>query len=333
MKRITLEELAIKYSSEDYLELYHSVMAAISDGAIKPVKASGGNGKKPALYNAYWICEEQRDYGDLKAELTYSLAPAISIDYYLKHLDVYEKERKSVLKLSAFLRDKQALLEEWMSVNERSFEIWGKEKFLKKGGGTTILKHCGIQPEFLHYYETTEPMAYYTHTREVPQNLLILENKDTFYSMRRHLMEGNPSILGMKIGTLIYGAGKGILRSFQDFSICGEPYMQEGENCIYYLGDLDYEGIGIYESLATLFKQDCPIVPFVPGYEAMVMKAEDGHGKDGNFNGLPETKEGQNRNVTLVFFSFFTENVRKKMKEILETGHYIPQEILSGRDF
>ena len=88
-------------------------------------------------------------------------------------------------------------------------------------------------------------MPCYTHTREVPQNLLLLENKDTFYSMRRHLLEGKDTILGMKIGTLIYGAGKGILKSFQDFSICAEPYMQNRQNQIYYFGDLDYEGIGI----------------------------------------------------------------------------------------
>ena len=85
---------------------------------------------------------------------------------------------------------------------------------------------------FFNIYETTEPLAYYSRTRNIPQNLLILENKDTFFSMRRHLLEGNEEILGIKIDTLIYGAGKGIFRSFEDFDLCVEPYMQAEGNQI-----------------------------------------------------------------------------------------------------
>ncbi len=140
-------------------------------------------------------------------------------------------------------------------MNERSFEIWQREKFLIKEQGKKILKRCKIEPEILNVYETTEPLSYYSHTRKTPQNLLIIENKDTFYSMRKHLLNGNDTILGMKIGTLIYGGGKGIFRSFQDFDLCVVPYMKTEENQIYYFGDLDYEGIGIYECLAELFQK------------------------------------------------------------------------------
>lgn len=329
MKRIALEELKKKCPGGDYMELYAYIMELVSSGAVKPVKASGANGKTPALYRDYWLMEEEPDYAELTEELTYALTPMISNDYYLAHLDVYEKERDQVLRLNAFLRDRREALDEWESINERSFEIWGQEKFLKKGGGMTLLKHCGIEPGFLHYYETTEPMAVYTHTRQVPQNLLILENKDTFYSMRRHLLEEGDMILGVKVGTLIYGAGKGILRSFRDFSVCAEPYMQNKENHIFYLGDLDYEGIGIYENLAEFFSQVHEILPFVPGYRAMLEKAA----VLGGTAFLPLTKEGQNRGISTVFFSFFPIEERARMGEILEGGRYIPQEILSGRDF
>lgn len=60
-------------------------------------------------------------------------------------------------------------------------------------------------------------------------------------------------IFGMEIGTVIYGAGKGILRSFEDFQFCVEPHINHSANEILYFGDLDYEGIGIYERLADLF--------------------------------------------------------------------------------
>ena len=59
------------------------------------------------------------------------------------------------------------------------------------------------------------------------------------------------TICGEQIGTLIYGAGKGILAAFSDFDSSGEPYMTAQGNTVLYFGDLDYEGIGIYENFAS----------------------------------------------------------------------------------
>lgn len=172
-------------------------------------------------------------------------------------------------------------------------------KFLTKEDGNRILKCCGLDIEELNIYRTSEPLAYYSHTREVPQNLLILENKDTFYSMRKHLLNGNKTILGECIRTLIYGAGKRILRSFEDFSLCAEPYMKDEKNFIYYFGDLDYEGIRIYEALSELLKEYQKVIPFVPAYEAMIRKSEC-------VTRLPDTKEQQNKNIKNIFFSYFS---------------------------
>lgn len=212
------------------------------------------------------------------------------------------------------------------SLNERSFEIWNREKFLDREQGKKILKRCGIDIESLNIYRTTEPLSYYTHTRTVPQNLLILENKDTFFSMRNYLLSGHTEIFNIETGTLIYGAGKGILRSFQDFDLCAEPYMKHPGNTILYFGDLDYEGIGIYENLAEKFKDRWKIIPFIPAYKAMLRKAE-------SVKILPETKENQNRNINSEFFSYFDEQTVCEMKKILEEDRYIPQEILNTMDF
>lgn len=325
MKRITLDEIQEQYQFGTYDELYQYIIAEISKGVLKPIKASKSNGKKPALSMRYWVAEPVKDYSKLEEELLYELSPLISNHYYLKNLSLYEQDRNWVLMLNRFLINKRDLLNKPESINERSFEIWGQEKFLKKGSGMRILKNCGISSELLNFYDTIEPMASYTHTRNIPQNLLLLENKDTFYSMRRHLLEGNNMILGMEIGTLIYGAGKGILKSFQDFSLCTEPYMQNKDNKIYYFGDLDYEGIGIYENLAALFQKEYNILPFIPGYLRMIEKSK--------WVSLPETKELQNRNISEKFFSFFSPETVIQMKSILETEQYIPQEILNIRDF
>ena len=213
-------------------------------------------------------------------------------------------------------------------MNERSFEIWHREKFLKEEQGKKILKRCGMSLEQLNLYDTTEPLAYYVHTKSTPQNMLIVENKDTFYSMRRHLLSGEDSICGCHIGTIIYGAGKGILRSFQDFSLCAEPYMREMENALYYFGDLDYEGIIIYESLAEMFQDECKIQPFTSGYVEMLYKAQ----KIG-IEQLPSMKTGQNQNIHGEFWDYFSKKDIETIQAILQIGRYIPQEILTIEDF
>lgn len=328
MKRICLDDIENQYRIESYKDLCNKVFFLIQNEEIKPVKASGKNGKKPALYNEYWIIEEPEDNSMYIEELSYLFVPMISTHYYLNHIQQYREDRQWLLLLNQYLKTNRSQLRIPKSMNERSFEIWHQEKFLKEGQGKKILKRCGIALEELNFYEMTEPLAYYVHTREIPQNMLIVENKDTFYSMRRHLLSGNSKMLGKSIGTLIYGAGKGIFRSFQDFSLCAEPYMREKGNVIYYFGDLDYEGIVIYESLASLFNEEYSIRPFTEGYLKMIEKIE-GLGEEQ----LPSMKQGQNKNIGTCFWDSFTKDNVAKMQQILQQGRYIPQEILSIEDF
>lgn len=326
MKRISLDELIRTRQNLSYQQQYEYICSLLDESKIKPVKASRTNGKKPALYREYWIIEEKKDYSRFIEELKYSLSTKISVDYYLSHLDAYESERPWVLMLSEYLKENAGRTEISESLNERSFEIWNREKFLDREQGKKILKHCGIDMELLNVYRTTEPLSYYTHTRNTPQNLVILENKDTFFSMRNYLLSGHTEIFNVRTGTLIYGAGKGILCSFQDFDLCAEPYMKSPENTILYFGDLDYEGIGIYENLAAKFTNRWKITPFLPAYEAMLRKAA-------HIKTLPETKEHQNRNIHSEFFSYFDEKIVCEMKSILERNRYVPQEILNMSDF
>ncbi len=253
-----------------------------------------------------------------------------------------------MLLLNDYLKKKDFMTP--MSENERSFDIWHREKFLKQEQGKKILKRCGLDITLLNYYRTTEPIAYYCATRQTPQKLLIIENKDTFYSMRKRLTECQSlksifgqsmsgeglndaaddapcTICGEQIGTLIYGAGKGILAAFSDFDSSGEPYMTAQGNTVLYFGDLDYEGIGIYENFASAFGAHYLISVFRNAYERMLAKAE----RIG-IEHLPATKEGQNRKIGSLFLSQFSQPQQDKIREILESGRYIPQEILNIED-
>ena len=159
-----------------------------------------------------------------------------------------------------------------------------------------------------------------------PQKLLIIENKDTFFSMRKHLLAGNNQLLGENISTVIYGAGKRVVSYFQEFNASAEPYMLADGNELLYFGDLDYEGIGIYETLAESFAEQGEIKPFIPAYLAMLAMAD-------NYKQLPPTKKDQNRNLQGAFFRYFPVNAQSQMQSILQQDLYIPQEILTISDF
>jgi hypothetical protein len=324
MKKISLAEITEKYKLSEYNVLYQKILTQIENGELKPIKNSGLNGKKPALYNAYWIIDKKESEAPYLEELSFIFVPTISTDYYLSHITQYIEDRKWLLWLNDYLKNHSDRLLIPMSLNERSFDIWHREKFLKKEHGNKILKRCNIELDFLNIYETAEPLAYYAHTKSTPQNILIIENKDTFYSIRKLLMSENTVLLGKTFSTIIYGAGKGIIKSFRDFELCCEPYMRETSNQIYYFGDLDYEGILIYENLANVYKDKCEIKPFCEAYLKM-MDQSDIIGE----NNLPITKEGQNSNIGVLFTSYFTEADKKKILSLLENRYYIPQEILN----
>lgn len=317
-KRIELSVIEQHYELFHYQDLYLFIQQAQECGLLKPVQASGSNGKKPALYKKYHIKTAMEDEEELKEEILYHLHPMLKNDYYLHHLNQYRQDREAILKLSDFLKTQRTALDVVVSFNERSFQIWQQEKFLAKQG-SRLLKNVGLEFDDLNVYETAEPLAYYSHSKQTPQKILIIENKDTFYSLRKHLIEGNQTIFCVSMGTLIYGSGKKVVKGFQHFKGSVEPYLLHPDNDFYYFGDLDYEGIGIYESLCAHFKCE----PFVNAYEVMLKKAEA--------LSLPVTKEKQNRNIKDVFFNYFDD--ASKMLEILESERYIPQEILTIEDF
>ena len=123
MKRITLDELEHIKKINNYEELYALVIALIQAEELKPIKSSGFNGKKPALYNAYRVLEHNTDYSMYENELLYDFVPSISTDYYLHHLKQYEEDREWVLLLNEYLKASKNLPQIPKSINERSFEI------------------------------------------------------------------------------------------------------------------------------------------------------------------------------------------------------------------
>ena len=210
LKKIALDTLLEEAGllKAPYAEQYAHISSLCSQGLVRPIKASAQNGKKPPLSTSYFLTSEKRDDSAYLRELNYDLHPRIRLDFYRRHLAIYARERGFVLALSAFLTTKQAWLEQAMSCNERSFQIWHDEKFLDEKGGRTLLAHCGLSARDLNFYETAEPLPAFTLERSTPQDVLILENLDSFYSLRRLLSQGTERLLGRRFGTLIWGRKK-----------------------------------------------------------------------------------------------------------------------------
>lgn len=337
---------------DSYKILCDYIGERLEAGEFEPIINSGLNGKRPPLYNTYWQIEGEKYNGEFDDELNFKLSPKLNMEYYKKHIEQYRKDRAAILKLSDFYKkeNERQRLEKPESVNERSFEIWGDEKFIKggneskgknknegRGSGRRILKNLGIELSDLNVYETPEPFVSYIYERTAPQNVLIIENKDTFYTIRKYMQEtGKNEILGKRFGTVIFGSGKKVISSFSDFEYTAEKYLADSKNRFFYFGDMDYEGIGIYENLVEIFKEkrkehifkeETKLEPFREAYVMMYQKAE----KNG-FDKLPVTKEKQNRNIGHIFADFFGNEMWEKFEKLLLTEKYIPQEIINVWD-
>ena len=325
-RKVYLQDIIKDHPELDYLQIYTHIMQQMEREELMPMKNAKSNGRKPALPLSFWKIEEEPDYTEVYEELKYQYHPLINTSYYREHPEQYEADREKLQLLSSYLKDRSELLNTKETMNERSFEIFHREKFFQKEGGLEFCKKIAITPEMLAFYRTSEPLSYYAHSKKAPQNILIIENKDTFFDIRRYRNAGGNEILGKKFDTVIYGAGKGIWKTFVDYVNGAEQYFLE-KNALFYFGDLDYEGILIYEHLLELYP-DQTINIFKEAYEAMLDKAL----KIGS-SGLPDRKEKQNTNIGTVFLDTFDEMRKKQIHEILGAGKYIPQEILNEHDW
>ena len=258
---------------------------------------------------SFWkICEEQDDYAEVYEELDYRLNPQLHTEYYRKNPQAYLKDRDKILLLSNYLDCHSELLKIPETMNERSFEIFHREKFFQEEGGLNFCKRLGISREMLGFYETSEPLSYYSRSKKTPQNILIIENKDTFYDIRRYISQTG-SILGKEFDTVIYGAGKGIWSTFADYVNQAEEYF-----------GADYEHL--------VKGNQIQIALFKTAYEKMIEKAQSA-----GIEKLPDTKQGQNTGIGNVFINSFCEKIQSEIWNILKSGKYIPQEILNEHDW
>jgi hypothetical protein len=247
------------------------------------------------------------------------------MSYYLKHVDEYREHREIIRRINDLLMQDDC---EVLTANERSYLIFGDEKAVTAPkdasiDGETILNRLGLTIEDIKAEKKPEPFFYikteeYESLKNVSaRTILIVENKDTFWTF----MDATLSRTLADVHLLIYGEGNAVVSKFEFIR------MVDGKTTdnYYYFGDMDQEGIIIFNRLRNTFPE-YEILPAVSLYEYMLNKA-------GPENAKPLRKCRKLNGESLSpFIDFFSRETGKLIEEIISAQKYIPQEVVNKTD-
>ena len=311
-----LEDLLGIHSDE---KLYQIVSNARITGILLPMKASGTNGNLAFPISLKYKVSLTADNSDALREIAL-LHPAITSSGYLqKRPEVYREHSASLRKLSAYLF--QTIPSVRISRKERSFEIFGEEKLLDNPSVKRLLDTLGLTADRLCYYDTPEYCFNdYIPARKDDLTLLICENKDIWFNIRRRMYEdGAREIFGVPIDGVVYGCGNkvsqlGALEAYTGF--LGAQEVQ-----YLYWGDIDRAGLNIYVSLLRN-NPNANLKLFKEAYAEMLRLAE---GRE-----MPKSEDHRERMEDYQeMLSRFPERDRGRLLEYIARNERVPQEIIT----
>lgn len=232
-----------------YLKLYNVMTNLKINKKIREIKSSKYNGLNPPL-KLRWetITKEESLRWDNSKMLQYS--DYLDFSYYKKRPSYQtELEWEYIENIYNFIKTKDK--RQWVSLEERSLELFYDEKYLNRNeknirskGNYGILKRLGLSYEDLKMKKYGEMFIYWNKGVRNIKKIIILENHSTFFTYKRFVMN-NISIFGFKPDALIYGEGKKVENSLGFLEEIADVNNVE----ILYFGDIDSEGFGIYSRL------------------------------------------------------------------------------------
>ena len=323
-KYITLDELKNIIRTEDYNELVDRISELEKCNVIRYVKSSSRNGMTPSLYMKYRIVPEEKDYSDIITEIRL-LHHYINAEKYVRFPERYENVRNLIFNLSEYLKNNPDSFRSPMSENERAYRIWHDEKILDKPESVRILKETGVFDK-LNVYSTPEPFFDY-RIKSVPERVLVIENKDTWFTLRKIMLESHTgiSLYGKFFDCILYGEGRKVTKS--ESSLTDYLSLDNFSGQVYYWGDIDYEGIGIYLS-AEKVNSRLSIKPFISAYSDMMQEFEKIYSVENRDSFLCRKVQRIPENMD-IFLKFFDSVTGQKIEKYLAEGMYIPQEIIN----
>ena len=314
-KRITLEELSRFCTESEHL--YEQINNLVEDGTLTPIKSSGTNGnQKNPLFMRYTICIENTI--QVSPDEINALHPRLSANgYLLRNRMQFVNNRAFLCRLTEWLTDQKG--NDMMSRRERSFAIFGEEKELDHH--LRLLEAIGITGDTLRYYETPEQcFSDHIPVRKSNMTLLICENKDIWFNIRRLMYESKANTLfDTQIDGVIFGQGNDITGKdkFRSYA----EYLGADTIRFLYCGDIDRAGFDIFLRLCKA-AEELHIELFFPAYKKML---ELSHNIQ-----LPDSDDGRCIMPEMSgILPHFTTDEQKQITQILGDNKRLPQEILS----
>lgn len=320
-KTITKEQMERLFSETDDEALFLIVNALQQENILSPIKASRTNGNRVfPIFMKYRVSLPVESFATELDEIS-KLHPVLQNHGVLQSKPAqYGKYRHNLQLLDRYLflnhTDRIAI-----SRKERSFEIFEEEKALDDAAFCRLLERMGLGKQELAFYDTPEYCFNdYIPERKENMTLLICENKDIWFNIRRRMFEnGADTIFGTKIDGVVYGCGnqisqKNALTSYTEF-------MGGARISYIYWGDIDRAGFNIFLSLVKN-NPTLDIAIFTPAYEQMLHCAKD--------KNIPDSLDNRGLfgDYEEIYLAFSAEN-RAFLEKNIQENKRIPQEIIT----
>ncbi|WP_404456644.1 Wadjet anti-phage system protein JetD domain-containing protein [Oceanobacillus kapialis] len=307
----TLQEISSPFF-ESYEAFAEEVLALENAGILTMVKSKGRSIRQPSVALHYRIqtAKLKKDHHHLLQQYRIQFHPAINLDYYYQHdPNQWHEDLPYLQQIDQYIK-RDGFPDESIPAPERSYEIAGDEKWITERKGKELLERVRLFDK-LQVIPVSEPLQFAINPNKIQhseQMHLIVENKTTYQGLL-------PSIKQASFATLIYGRGKGIIQSMEQFN---RQYPVSAIHHFFYFGDMDREGIAIWYSLSKKFEMRLAL----PFYRACLEK-QPARGKEYH-RPRPEAEEA--------FLNCFDKAERNRIKHLLETGYYYPQETLKTKE-
>ncbi|MCM3036845.1 DUF2220 domain-containing protein [Bacillus pumilus] len=318
-------KLLLKQEYDDgggYFRFSSTLKKMVEKEKIQPVKARGHNHQTPPVFNEYRLVKQERRTNPTHIKKLMTNYPLFDMTAFYDEAE-FEKWKYYIDRVHVFLTNNSNTKKEMFKANERSFELFRNEKFLLDKEGIKFLANLGLTLSDLNCRRTYEPFVeYQPDPTSKPKTIMIIENRDTFDSVKELMMAGVNTWSGITFDMVIYGEGDKIQRSYYFL----EEYQLEDYE-VYYFGDLDARGIHI---CSELIKIDNRIKPFTPFYIELL----NCYGHETLTRTIKRKLKQTIIEDSLKLFSVFFEctyiDELKKYTEIIQNVQtYIPQEGLN----
>lgn len=228
-----------------YTAYYQAVLDLEREGLLVRQKKKETNVRYPVLPMHWWLVENIIEDKWTQQQML-QVSDLLNLKKYRIHKELQtDEEWKRINIVYRFLKNQDN--ENYLITEQRSYELFGHEKYLSSTEGKAFLMRLELSLSDLKAFNVGEPFMFSTplpkHYSEL-KNVLIVENQSIFHTLHQYYKQYQ-SFRGMEVDILIYGEGKKIESSGAFFY----NLFNKQEYNVYYCGDIDAEGWGIYHRL------------------------------------------------------------------------------------